>query len=246
MPAIFPMLRGFLKSPSPAKLRVGRAMSSSLGIGVVKFDNTLGAILVGSFISAFLYGLTCLQTFIYFQRYPRDRPSIKLLVSFLWSIDTLDAILTSHVCYTYLVTNYANPLAIFFPTWSIKLHVLVTSISDFTVRCMFARRIYNLSHGNRLLTGGIVAISLVDLIVGAVITVKAFKIATYAGLEAVSTLFYVNFGSNLSADLCIAVILCYYLWRSRTGFGKTDSLIVTLILYTVNTGLLTALDASLD
>jgi len=131
--------------------------------GVLKFDNTLGAILVGSFVSTFLYGLTCLQTFIYFQRYPRDRPSTKLLVSFLWSIDTLDVILTAHVCYSYLVTNFANPSAILFPTWSIKLHVLVTSISDFTVRSMFARRIYNLSHGNSLLTGGIIALSLVDL-----------------------------------------------------------------------------------
>lgn len=76
------------------------------------------------------------------------------------------------------------------------------------------------------------------------ITIKAFKIATYPGLSAVATLFYVNFGSNLSADVYVAVVLCYYLWRSRTGVGKTDSLIVTLILYTVNTGLLTALDAS--
>ncbi|KAI5122842.1 hypothetical protein M0805_003137 [Coniferiporia weirii] len=211
---------------------------------LTSYDNTLGAILIGGFVSVFLYGVTCLQTFIYFQRYPGDRGFIKASVLLVWLIDSFDAALTCQICYYYLVSNYADPLAIFFPVWSLKLHVFVTSLSDFIVRTYFARRIYTLSHGNKLITGVILALSIVDLVVGTIITVRAFHIATFAGLIGVADLFYLNFASNISADTCVALVLCYYLWTNRTGLRRTDSLVVKLILYTVNTGMLTVLDAA--
>ncbi|RPD56867.1 hypothetical protein L227DRAFT_578531 [Lentinus tigrinus ALCF2SS1-6] len=41
------------------------------------------------------------------------------------------------------------------------------------------------------------------------------------------------------ADTIITAALIYSLHRSRTGFESTDTLIDTLIMYTINTGLLT-------
>ncbi|KAF9267527.1 hypothetical protein L218DRAFT_955399 [Marasmius fiardii PR-910] len=48
-------------------------------------------------------------------------------------------------------------------------------------------------------------------------------------------------GSAAAADILIAASLCYYLSKSRTGFKRTDSLISTLIIYTLTTGLMTSI-----
>ncbi|KAL5483639.1 hypothetical protein ACEPAI_8871 [Sanghuangporus weigelae] len=215
------------------------------GTGGASYDNTLGAILIGGFVSIFLYGVTCLQVFIYYQRYPRDKRTVKNFVYLIWAIDSFDAALTVQICYYYLVSNYANPLAISSPLWSLKLHVLITSVSDFIVRSLFVRRIYTLSHGNKLIAVGILVLSVIDLVVGIIITVRAFGIPTFAGLTAVDKLFYLNFATNIAADMTVAFILSYYLWINKTGSRSTDSLVVKLIIYTVNTGVITAIDALL-
>ncbi|KZT19411.1 hypothetical protein NEOLEDRAFT_968978 [Neolentinus lepideus HHB14362 ss-1] len=207
------------------------------------FDNSLGAILVGGLVSFTLYGITFTQTYIYYERRHSDRPLLKRLVFILWILDTFDTALIGHLLYHYMVTNYVNPLALLSPVWSVLIHVLITSITDFIVRIMFSRRILKLS-GSYVLTGAVVAISLIDLICGLIITGKAFAISTYMGLTSISKLFYLNFAAGTAGDLYVALVLCYFLHTSRTGFKRTDSLINTLIVYTVNTGLLTALDAA--
>ncbi|KAF7324971.1 hypothetical protein MKEN_00539500 [Mycena kentingensis (nom. inval.)] len=122
------------------------------------------------------------------------------------------------------------------------------AFSNFVVRGIFARRVYRLSKGNIWGTALIVALSTVDLAcgLGAVISVKAFRIATFPELSSISTLFYVNFASGTAADIAVALALCYMLYTSRTGFERcrTDSLIRVLMTYTINTGLLVALDAA--
>jgi hypothetical protein len=208
-------------------------------------DNTLGALLIGGLIATTLWGIASAQTFAYFQYRGDDLLSFKLLIAFLWCLDTLDTILGCHILYHYLVSNYMNPLAIASPVWSLVIHVAVTSVTDCIIRCLFARRVYRLSHGNIILTAGIVVITIVDLACGITITAKAFHISLYSELDRLSTLFYLNFAAGFSGDLYVAIALCFYLHRSRTGFQRTDNLITVLMGYTINTGLLTSIDALL-
>ncbi|EGO19805.1 hypothetical protein SERLADRAFT_418117, partial [Serpula lacrymans var. lacrymans S7.9] len=208
-------------------------------------DSTLGALLVGGLVAAAFWGVTCAQTLIYFQHSSSDRLSLKLFVSFLWVLDTFDSCLTSHILYWYFVKNYFNPSAIASPVWSVLIHVAITSLTDVLIRAMYARRVYQLSGHSILLTAVVVAISLLDLICGFMITVKAFKLGSFAELNTISGLMYTNFAAGFSGDLFVAVVLCYYLWRSRTGFRGTDTLVKSLVSYIITTGLLTAVDASL-
>ncbi|KAI0075592.1 hypothetical protein K474DRAFT_1371215 [Panus rudis PR-1116 ss-1] len=205
--------------------------------------SALGPLLLGGLVSTGLYGITCTQTFVYYQRNSSDRLAWKLVVFTLWILDTLDVALNGHILYYYLVANFANPLALASPVWSLLIHVTVTGVSNFLVRGMFTRKVWRLSHGNWLLTGFICAVSLLDLVCSIVITVKAFH-ATFAGIQTFSTLLYLDFAAVFTADTTVALSLCYYLHVSRTGIKSTDSLINVLMLYTVNTGLLTAIDAT--
>ena len=46
-----------------------------------------------------------------------------------------------------------------------------------------------------------------------------------------------------AADVAIAATLIYLLQTSRTGFQRSDTIINRLILFSLNTGLLTGVDA---
>ncbi|KAJ3511445.1 hypothetical protein NLJ89_g4092 [Agrocybe chaxingu] len=210
-----------------------------------KFDNTLGALLVGGLVAMALWGITCVQTYNYYMRANKDRIYLKLMVGFLWALDTFDSALNGHILYYYMVSNYLNPLAIFKPVWSVIIHVAATSISNFLIRTMFAHRIFRLSKGNILLTAWVMAISFSDLVVGVTITVKAFGIPSFPDLDKLSGLMYTTFALGTGSDLSVAVALSWLLYRSQTGFRRTDSLIMMLMMYTVNTGMIVAIDASL-
>ncbi|KAJ7649234.1 hypothetical protein B0H17DRAFT_1102534 [Mycena rosella] len=67
---------------------------------------------------------------------------------------------------------------------------------------------------------------------------------TFSQVDSLSSLMFLNFAAGTSSDLSVALALCYLLRGSRTGFQRTDSLIRVLMMYTVNTGLIVALDAT--
>jgi len=68
---------------------------------------------------------------------------------------------------------------------------------------------------------------------------------TYSKFFQISYLLYLGFGSAVVADATIASALCIVLAKSRTGFRRTDSLVNILLVYTINTGLLTGIVAVL-
>lgn len=191
-----------------------------------------------------LWGVTCVQTYTYFTRPKKDRASLQIMVAFLLALDTFDSALNIHILYHYMVSNYLNPVALMIPVWSVLIHVFLTALSNFIIRTMFAQRIYRLSKGSIILTAWIMSISIADLVTGTIITIKAFQLKTYLELDSLSNLMYITFAFGTGSDLSVALALCWLLRTSRTGFRKTDSMIKVLMLYTVNTGLIVAMDAA--
>ncbi|KDQ24897.1 hypothetical protein PLEOSDRAFT_32935, partial [Pleurotus ostreatus PC15] len=56
-------------------------------------------------------------------------------------------------------------------------------------------------------------------------------------------LLYSALGSAVFADVFIAATLCFFLSTRRTGFKSTDNLVNTMMVYSINTGLLTSVCA---
>ncbi|KAJ3502660.1 hypothetical protein NLJ89_g8786 [Agrocybe chaxingu] len=100
-----------------------------------------------------LYGVTSVQTFLYFNDVGnrRDSCTLKLMVAFLWILDTVHMAFTTHGLYFYLVTNFGKLEVILSPVWSLLSGVYVTALSDFTVRAFFAKRVYILCGEKRFL-----------------------------------------------------------------------------------------------
>ncbi|KAI6006720.1 hypothetical protein F5J12DRAFT_832585, partial [Pisolithus orientalis] len=61
-----------------------------------------GSTLIGALVSAMLYGITNLQTYIYYMHYD-DASTMKFLVAAIWVLDTLHFSFMCHTVYYYLV-----------------------------------------------------------------------------------------------------------------------------------------------
>ncbi|KAK0184961.1 hypothetical protein F5146DRAFT_1144608 [Armillaria mellea] len=79
---------------------------------------TLGAVYVGATIAAVFYGITILQTVIYYKQYPNDPWIFRYGVAGLWILDILHVILSTHALYFYMVESFGNDLALFSIIWS--------------------------------------------------------------------------------------------------------------------------------
>ncbi|KAG5723755.1 hypothetical protein E4T56_gene2209 [Termitomyces sp. T112] len=206
-------------------------------------DNTMGAALIGVFFAGILYGVSCVQTWYYFDKYQKDVWYIKALVGCTWTFDTIHQALISHTVYTYVITNYNNPARLDDMVWSILLEVLFNGFICLLVQGFLTLRVWRLSNHNVPLLLVIMSLVLSEFGCSFVFTIKALKLKTWVQLEQLKGLsMVVNILAALGDGL-IAGTLCYFLQRSRTGFKKSDTMISKLILFTVSTGVLTSICA---
>jgi hypothetical protein len=136
-----------------------------------------------------------------------------------------------------------NSCALVNPPWTLISQVIVTCMSDLIVRCIFARRIWLLSGRNKLLLFSIAVTALFVFGTGIAFSIRAFLVVSFAKLIREPWLLYAALGTAVCADVLIAVSLCVLLDHNRTGFKSTDSLVNTLMVYSINTGLLTSVCA---
>ncbi|KAL1942680.1 hypothetical protein VTO73DRAFT_4920 [Trametes versicolor] len=136
--------------------------------------------IIGFPIATTIYGITILQTYLYFRRYPKDSAALKSLVGGLWAMDTLTIALISHAIYNMFVLNLAHLADDVELPWSVAVsrgscNVVshrpsksVTSLIPATYNSgsYFANQLYKLSHGNKIFTGSIVVLTIPTIVVG--------------------------------------------------------------------------------
>ncbi|KAF8798639.1 hypothetical protein BYT27DRAFT_7246559 [Phlegmacium glaucopus] len=200
-------------------------------------DNTYGAAFIGMVIAAALYGASCIQTLYYFTN-QNDSWFIKLTVIAVMVLDTFNQISMTHLAYTYTVTYWGNaeqPLVV----WSLGTAVVSTGMTAFVVQSFLTMRIWRLSGRNIYLT--ISSLLLTEDGIG--------SWQLYAGLKDLPSLTKIKHEAiainvlGAAIDLIIAAMLCTLLHLSRTAFRKSNTIINKLIIFSVNTGLITSLCA---
>ncbi|ESK83325.1 hypothetical protein Moror_8793 [Moniliophthora roreri MCA 2997] len=220
--------------------------------------DTCGANLVATIISSCLYGVTCLQTWYYFQNYS-DSILIRGAVLAILALETIHAVLLTQAMYHYLILNYGNPSALLTHTWSVaslvSFHLILmfsrttilinhtTSAIATIVLMFYAVRIYLFSHKRDWWTPAIVCVlnaaQTAFYIALAVVIAKQHRfhpvIATNKQSIAigVAPLF-----CTAAGDIICAVALSYYLHSNRSGIKSTDTRINKLIVHAINNGVL--------
>ncbi|EIW64839.1 uncharacterized protein TRAVEDRAFT_42252 [Trametes versicolor FP-101664 SS1] len=200
---------------------------------------SLGPLLIGVIMASCMYGVTTVQTYIYFERNSAaDKTSMKYLVFSLWMLNTLRMAIVSNAAYTYMVTDFMNPVAICKPTWAIFPSAVVTvGASNAVVRCVFCYRVWRLSGNNFWL-----ALPITLTIFASLGTNLAYSVIALFEYE---WLLSWAFACSMAADILICASLCILLARRRTGFATSDTIVRKLTIYAVNTGLLSTICALL-
>ncbi|KZT03224.1 uncharacterized protein LAESUDRAFT_729490 [Laetiporus sulphureus 93-53] len=219
-----------------------------------ELDATYGAVLIGAFVCAVLFGVTNLQMFIYFQGYSSDGVWSKLTVCWLWLVDAIHLAFVIHMVYWYLVTNYFNPSALAVIVWTFKAQVMVNAIVVISVQSLYAMRVWQLSVAFSMVDSRppaflkllrVTVAAIVVLAYGVLIALcyEIVRFHEYSDFLAARYVTYFPLGVATGVDAIIASSLCYLLRRCRTGYSKMDSTISVLMLFTVNTGILTILSS---
>ncbi|KAI9439323.1 hypothetical protein H4582DRAFT_132091 [Lactarius indigo] len=95
-----------------------------LGNAVVDIRNTYGCSFIGMAISIMLFGITILQTWIYYWQYGnRDPKALKLFIAVIFIVDTLHTVLCIYSVYWYLVLNFGNVEILGYNMWAMNFQV---------------------------------------------------------------------------------------------------------------------------
>ncbi|TEB22227.1 hypothetical protein FA13DRAFT_1741179 [Coprinellus micaceus] len=205
-------------------------------------DNTFGAAFVGMVAAATLHGVSCVQTLYYYTHQADEWPT-KLLVGAVMLFDTIHQALITHTVYTYVITNWGKPEILGKIVQSLVIEVLFNGLTALLVQSFLTMRVWKLSNKSIILTGLISLFVIGEFVVVVVFTAIALGFETFLELKKLEALSRTVNALAAAGDVLIAVALCVILHRSRTGFHRSDSMINRLIVFAVNTGVLTSLCA---
>ncbi|KAH9160652.1 hypothetical protein EDB89DRAFT_869612 [Lactarius sanguifluus] len=211
------------------------------GPPVVDIRNSFGAAFLGLFVSTTLFGLTISQTCLYFWNYRnRDPKLLKFFVAFVTFTDALHTIMCAYAIYWYLVLNFGNVENLQYDMWAMNLQIVLSTVIFVSVQLYYARRVYILSQS--LICPIIIVVSVfIAAFFATFFHAKEVVLKRFSLFNSSVWMSYVAFSAATVGDMLVASSMCWSLYRKRTSFARTDSIIMTSMAYSINSGLLTGL-----
>ncbi|KAG7441255.1 uncharacterized protein BT62DRAFT_923475 [Guyanagaster necrorhizus] len=203
----------------------------------VSLNSTLGAFVIGAVLGNILFGITCLQSSLYYGNYPNDGLNTDDVaddeqVGIIWVLDTIDIAATTHVWYFYSVKNFGDVQAFTQGTivWSFKLHILICGVCAMLMETyihiqLVGKHFYN-------------ATGILWFIVVGYLSVPSFS-QTPSIRNALISLF----STSVAAEFILSVAMIYILNKGRTAsvFPGIIATLVTLMQLVLISGLATSL-----
>ncbi|KAJ7656763.1 hypothetical protein DFH06DRAFT_464850 [Mycena polygramma] len=209
----------------------------------VNLGTTYGAYLIGVVAAAILYGIIVLQTFFYFDRYPKDHLAIKILVLTLLLLDTMTLITETHGLYHYLIVNFGNFEILLVQVWSVQVEALIAYTVMLITQGFFITRIWELSGRRNIIPAILTVFSIGAFGTALAIVTKVFLFKFWSSslLPYMRALVAANKTLETAADALITAFLCYYLHRGRTlaVSKQTNTMISRLMVFAINRGAIT-------
>ncbi|KAJ7779918.1 hypothetical protein B0H16DRAFT_1500225 [Mycena metata] len=204
-------------------------------------------LLIGFSLDWALFAVLTVQLYLYYQAFPNDKVFTKGLVYFVYCINLTQVIFVTIDAFDTFGYGFGDPSTL--NTKTFKWLWLVAPVFGWTVACIvqsfYAFRLYQLSG---------------SWIVPLILELAALGTWGIGIYEGVSGRQYtgLNLGVNLQTglavfflvataviDITIAGCMTYYLTRIDTGFRRTHAVATKLIRVSIETGVMTALFATL-
>jgi hypothetical protein len=211
---------------------------------LVPQDNNLGALFIGVVLSAIIYGITWQQGYAYYTIHGnKDRLFLKILVSLLMVLDSVNLAFAAHGSYIGSITNFGDYAADAHLTWSIPSIGITGMFLEVLIQHFYAYRVYRLSKGSFYMPVFIVVLSLTAFSFGQFFCIRMTITPTRAEAHSELRFFIASVAMQVACDLIITTSMVCYLLKNRTSIPRTDSVLNALALYTISCGTLTAVSA---
>ncbi|KAJ7512936.1 hypothetical protein B0H11DRAFT_13361 [Mycena galericulata] len=209
-------------------------------MSIPDLNGNLGAIEIGSVLGAFLFGVETLQTFNYYNNFPKDSNLLKSTVALVWLLELGHTISAWHAVYSQTVTFYGQPSHILSPPHSEEMTILFAALIYTVVQFFFANRV-------RILSGQWYIMVLACLLGSMRLVAHIGIVAMLLHYSRVSIvlqwrwLVTTSLSLDLAVDLLITASLCHCLWNLRSCESKrTRTMVDTLILWSLESTILTS------
>lgn len=213
----------------------------------------VGPILLGALFAYLLYGVLLTMTAQYYQITERREPwGLRILVPVVLITQTLQVAFLADNAWTICVLGFLNPMNIVIPAPRAQAMSLLNGIISLFVQFFFAWRIYSLANKIR---GGLVAaliVAALSLTQFAGVLAISFKFMATKGwhgkvisMDVVKVPIAIHLASTAACDTVITIAMIYVLsvYRENTSFARTKTLLNTLIMSTIENGLITTVTA---
>ncbi|KAF7346752.1 hypothetical protein MSAN_01813600 [Mycena sanguinolenta] len=200
----------------------------------LNLNPTLGAIEIGVLLSCVLFGVSTTQYYIYCNRFPDDSRGLKALTTFVWydlriGIDVV-----------------SRPHAVYDDYLGLRPTVITLRLPALLFRCtvFFAFRIYAFTK-KPYIPGLVWFLAFLQLLGRVVIFGASLRTATVTLLlSRWRWLLTLNWSINVACDVTIAATMVIALCTQRgNAHTKTAALMDKLIIWTIETGMLTSLSS---
>ncbi|KAI5121952.1 hypothetical protein M0805_002023 [Coniferiporia weirii] len=209
---------------------------------VPALDSTYGVLLISSALTMALWGAGTVQLYFYYDKYwAVDQRWLKLLVCSVWCLDTAHQAFIMHSTYSRLVTKFGDIVVLTEMDSSVSATVILTGFTCAFSQALFIMRIWRLSKNNRFLTGTLISFTVAEVAVFIAYYIKTKKFTEAIQLETIFGLQCSMGVITVFTDVLIAIALVYLLHRNRTTFKKSNTIINRIIVFTVNSSVITSL-----
>ncbi|KAI9000596.1 hypothetical protein BD414DRAFT_532450 [Trametes punicea] len=211
----------------------------------VFLDVTVGVTLVGLAVTASLFGVSTSQAVWYYKHYPNDRRFLKTLVAVIWMLDALHLLLYGATMWAFLVRKQLEGLGPVILPWESSAQLLCNACAIVMIQSFYAHRIWTLSNSQGLAT--LLAMFICgDFALAITLFVRSIMTDDVEDFVELTSLDIALNATTATTDVLLSGTLVILLAMSRTTSIGVKRLINKLVLYTINTGLLTSICAILS
>jgi len=204
-----------------------------------------GPVLIGFTFNAILLGVMITQVYLYYTSFKKDKIWIKIFVAVLLFFDILNTACDAAYLYEALIVHFGDFTYLGVVTWLFDTDPAITGFIVTAVQSFFAWRIYVLTK-NWIFPAVILATAITGGITAILTPVKVAREPFFIDLIAAKVTIIIWLSAEVLGDILITVILVTYLSKHKTGFERSDMLVDRIIRLTIQTGLITAVVATVN
>ncbi|KAG5732274.1 hypothetical protein E4T56_gene11381 [Termitomyces sp. T112] len=204
-------------------------------------DSTLGITLVGSLVLTLLLGIATVQTSIFVQTNKQIPYMNKFTVLVLWFFLVVQAAMTSHTVYFYLVRHPGVSILDIELIWSYTVNCAFDLLLTNLTEILYSLRLWQLLRNKRYRVGlfaPVVPLILVGLALNIYIPLKIKQVKHFPDLLTVSFHWAVvlAFTSSSLVDFLLCLALIYALAKAGTRLDWADTNAAVIAAYALNSG----------